>query len=193
MTELEAIASRRMAAGKYQRLRPSRVVLDLSTATTDRYGEAVTVYPSSRVRLTNLPPTHFGVTEMDGFAEGWVEEIDAAGHRIAFDLSTAQRASAGVFDTSRFGWTEGDCTCSAIDADDTSVELTWTDGAPLSTDSGDYPMDLDINGERVTVSSAPGGSSSPQTVTIVRGVSPTVARAHADGEPVQVWDVDRFR
>jgi hypothetical protein len=53
-------------------------------------------------------------------------------------------------------------------------------------------MDLNINGERVTVSSAPGGSTSPQTVTIVRGVAPTVARAHTAGDAVDVWDADCF-
>jgi hypothetical protein len=52
LTELEGIASRRIAAGKYQSLRPARVVLDLTTATTDRYSGAMSLFPSARVRLT---------------------------------------------------------------------------------------------------------------------------------------------
>jgi hypothetical protein len=193
VTELEGVASRRLAAGKYQRLRPARVVLDLATATNDLYADALGAGLSTRVKLTGLPTSHFGVTEIDAHVEGWVEEIDAAGYRIAYDLSTAQSTAAGVFDTGRFGWEPGTCTASAIDDNDTSVTLTWTDGSTLSTDSGDYPLDLDLNGERVRISSAPGAGTSPRTVTISRGIAPTVARAHSAGEPVQVWDVDRFR
>ena len=62
----------------------------------------------------------------------------------------------------------------------------------MSTSAGDYPLDLDINGERVTVTSAPAGSTSPQTVTITRGVAPTVARAHGAGEAVDVWNAARW-
>jgi hypothetical protein len=78
-------------------------------------------------------------------------------------------------------------------SNDTSVTVTWSGSSTLSTDSGDYPMDLDINGERVTVSTAPAGSTSPQSLILsARGVAPTVARSHGSGEPVEVWDAGRF-
>ncbi len=192
VVELEAAASRRIAQGKYQRLRIARVTLDLATAENNRYADFWALTPGSRVRDTNLPSSHFGVTYMDGFVEGWVEEIDLAGYRVTFDLSAADAPAASVFNTGRFGWGDGVCTASSLTSSATSVTLTWTGGAALSTSAGDYPMDLDINGERVTVSAAPGGSSSPQTVTIVRGVAPTVARAHSAGDAVDVWDVARF-
>jgi hypothetical protein len=67
----------------------------------------------------------------------------------------------------------------------------WAETA-MSTNAGDYPMDLNINGERVTVTSAPAGGLSPQTVTITRGVAPSVARAHAANETVEVWDAARW-
>jgi hypothetical protein len=47
------------------------------------------------------------------------------------------------------------------------------------------PFDLDLNGERVTVTAVTG--TGPWTLTVVRGVAPTVARAHAAGEPVEAW------
>lgn len=56
----------------------------------------------------------------------------------------------------------------------------------LSTSAGAYPLDLDINGERVTVTSAP-TSTQPQVLTVTRGVAPSVARAHPPGEFVDVW------
>jgi hypothetical protein len=62
----------------------------------------------------------------------------------------------------------------------------------LSTSAGDYPLDLDLNGERVTITSAPAGGTSPRTVTVTRGVAPTVARAHSAGEAIDVWNAARI-
>lgn len=190
-TELEAVASRRLAEGAYQRLRVAKVTLDLATAENSRYADFFALTPGARVRVDGLPSTHFGVTRMDGYAEGWVEEIDLAGYRVTFDLSAADAPAASVFDTGRFGWGDGVCTASSLTSSATSVTLTWTGSSTLSTSAGDYPMDLDINGERVTISSAPAGGTSPRTVTITRGVAPTVARAHSAGDRVEVWDVAR--
>jgi hypothetical protein len=191
--ELEAIATTRIALGKYQRLRPARFTVDLATAINDLYADVFGLTPGRRVRISGLPPTYFGVTHMDGYVEGWVERAGIDGYAVTFDLSAADAPPASLFDTARFAFGPGVATCSAIDADDTSVTVTWTGTSTLSTDSGDYPMDLDINGERVTVSTAPSGSTSPQTLTLsARGVAPTVARAHESGEPVEVWDAGRF-
>lgn len=62
----------------------------------------------------------------------------------------------------------------------------------LTTDPAQYPLDLNINGERVTVSTAPTSCVAPQTVTIARGIAPSVARAHSAGEGVDVWDAARW-
>jgi hypothetical protein len=70
----------------------------------------------------------------------------------------------------------------------TIVVTTTASNPTWSTTAGDWPQDLDWNGERVTVTAAPAGSSSPQTLTITaRGVAPRVARVHSAGEPVDVW------
>lgn len=62
-----------------------------------------------------------------------------------------------------------------------------TSSDPLTATGGDYPLDLDWNGERETISGV-GGATSPQTATVTaRGVTPTVARVHAAGENVQVY------
>ena len=49
-----------------------------------------------------------------------------------------------------------------------------------------WPSDLDWNGEIITCS-APGGSTSPQTLTVTaRGVDASVARSHSAGEVIDV-------
>lgn len=190
--ELYSVASNRISIGKDQRVRFSKLVVDLVTAQTDLYAALFALLPGDRIRVSGSAlSTHLGVTYLDGYVEGWTETIGPETYEFKPDLSSAA-ITEGVYDTSRFGFGDGVCTGSAVTSSGTSLTLTWTGGAALSTSAGDYPMDLDFNGERVTISSAPAGSSSPQTVTIVRGVAPTIARAHSAGEPVDLWDTGRW-
>jgi hypothetical protein len=61
---------------------------------------------------------------------------------------------------------------------------------PFSVNAGDYPMDIMLNGERITLGSVPSGGVSPQSFTgVTRGVIPSSARVHSVGEPVEVFNV----
>jgi hypothetical protein len=189
--ELHAVASAAIAATRDQKLRVSQVMFDLWTAANDLYADWFAVRAGDRVRVDNLPSTYLGVTSMDGYVAGWTEQPLVDGYPVVLDLDSAPYAES-LWDTARWAWGDGICTASALTSSGTSVTLTWTGGQTLSTSVGDYPMDIDINGERCTISSAPAGGSSPRTVTIVRGVAPTIARAHSAGDPVEVWDCARW-
>lgn len=183
--------------GASNRLRLTGVTLDLVTAANDLYASFFALTPGKRIRLSGLPSTYFGRTYIDGYAEGWTERPGVDGYTITFDVSPADAPSEGRFDTARWAFGDGICTGTSGTAVGTTATgtlvLTWTGGAALSTTAGDYPLDLNWNGERVTVTSAPAGSSSPQTVTITaRGVAPTVARSHSAGEAVDLWDAGRW-
>lgn len=196
--ELQSIASDRISRGRDVALRLKKVVVNLMTAQNDLYGAFFALLPGDRVRETNLPTSHLGVTYKEGYVEGWSETISVEnGYEVEFDLSDADAMTEGVWDTSRWAFGDGVCAGTSGTAIGTTATgtlvLTWTDGSPLSTAAGDYPMDLNWNGERVTVTAAPAGGSSPQTLTITaRGVAPTVARAHSAGEGVDVWDAARW-
>lgn len=189
--ELYSVASDAIARTRDNKLRVASVEFDLWTAANDLYADWFALVPGDRVRTGNLPSTYLGRTYIDGYAAGWVERPMVEGYPVVLDLDPTPYDEA-VWDTARWGWGDGICTASALTSSGTSVTLTWTGGQSLSTSAGDYPMDIDINGERCTISSAPAGGTSPRTVTIVRGVAPTVARAHSAGEPVEVWDVGRW-
>lgn len=183
--------------GASNRLRLSSITVDLATAQNDLYAAFFALTPGERLRYSGLPPTYFGRTYIDGYAEGWVERPGVRGYEITFDVSPADAPSEGRFDTARWAFGDGICTGTSGTAVGTTstgtLVLTWTGGAALSTTAGDYPLDLNWNGERVTVTSPPAGSSSPQTVTITaRGVAPTVARSHSAGEAVDLWDAGRW-
>lgn len=196
-TDLEALASKMISQGRDAKARLRKFTADLVTATNALYTSLFNLRPGKRIRYGNLPSTYFGVTWIDGYAEGWIERIDLERYELVPDLSPADAPRFGVWDTSRWAFGDGVCTVTggtAVGGTGTgTIILTWAAAVALSTAAGDYPMDFDWNGERVTVTAAPAGGTSPRTLTITaRGVAPTVARVHAAGEPIDVWDAGHW-
>lgn len=81
---------------------------------------------------------------------------------------------------------DGAALTAGIDADDLSAQLS-TSGDLWSTDAADYPVDIAINGERITLS-AVAGAASPQTLTFTARAVNGVVRSHDAGSPVDAWD-----
>lgn len=194
---LHAVASDRIARGRDQKTRLTSLTIDLATASNDLYASLYAVTPGERLRLSGLPTTYFGVSYIDGYVEGWTERPGVNGYEVVFDLSPADAPSEARYDTGRYAFGDGVCTVTGGTAVGTTstgtITLTWATSPTLSTAAGDYPMDFDWNGERVTVTSAPAGGTSPRTLTITaRGVAPTVARSHSAGESIEPWDAARY-
>lgn len=194
-TELEAIASNIVAVANNHRLSAGQASFDLANANSDKYADTLTLDIGDRVRLTNLISTQFGRTYLDTYVQGWSESLNAAGYVFTFDLDAADVPSEAKFDDATYGrFAAGDgvlTLTSTITSADTSMSVTST-GLPLTVLAGSYPMDLDLNGERVTVASAPASSTSPQTLTVTRGVAPSIARAHTAAETVDVYLSGKF-
>jgi len=195
--DLHAVASDRIARGRDQATRISSLTVDLATASNDLYAAFYAVTPGERLRLSGLPTTYFGVSYIDGYVEGWTERPGVTGYEVVFDLSPADAPTEARYDTGRYAFGDGVCTVTSGTAVGTTstgtIVLTWATSPTLSTAAGDYPMDFDWNGERVTVTSAPAGGTSPRTLTITaRGVAPTVARSHSAGESIEPWDAARY-
>jgi hypothetical protein len=75
-----------------------------------------------------------------------------------------------------------------ITAGASSLAVATTAGKPtFSTAAGDYPMTVQFDAEQVTFTTAPSGSTSPQTFTgVTRSVNGTTAAAHTSGAVVSV-------
>lgn len=197
-TARRAIAQDRLAQSQSVKQRIAEIVVPLHSAKNDLYSAALGLAPGQRVRVTNLPSTYFGVTYLEGYVAGW--ELAGIADReveLTLWLLPADAPLEGRWDTDRWAFGDGVCTVTGGTAVGTTatgtMTLTWGSGDLLSTSAGDYPMDFDWNGERVTVTSAPAGGTSPRTLTITaRGVAPTVARSHAANEPIDVWNPFRW-
>lgn len=196
-------AARSVAAQRLNRsasLRVSGLKLALHTAQTDRYVAAWALKPGQRVQVTELPSTVLGYTYADMYAQGWTEFYQLDEASITYDFTPADKPPDGVFDDASYGRfsTGGAFTVTGGTALGTSstgtIIITTTSGVYFTTNASMYPMDLDWNSERVTVTSAPAaGSGGTQTLTLTaRGVAPTVARVHATGETIDVWTAARF-
>jgi hypothetical protein len=141
-----------------------------------------------------------GYTYSDHFIQGWSEQYISTSSAWSLDIAAADAPPEGEFDSASYGRWSADGTMSVTGGTALGTTATGTiivtanPGTPtFTTAAGDWPMDLDWNGERVTVTAAPAGSTSPQTLTITaRGVAPSVARAHVAGEQIDVWTAATF-
>lgn len=197
--DLAAAATSLIAGAKSSKLRLSQVTFDLSSASNDLYSNWFGLAPGERVRVSNLPSTYFGVTQMDGHVIGWTERPGVDGYFVTLTLQPADAPTESKYDSdlSRYGWADGAATVTSGTAVGTTATgtlvITTPSGPCLSVAAGSYPLNLDWNGECVTITSAPASSTSPQTVTITaRGVNGTVARSHAASEAVDIWQPARF-
>jgi len=146
------------------------------------------MFPGCVVTLTGLPPAYLGVTTMYGVLEGWDERPSVNGYEVTLNVSPLTPRESSFSTGDSFGFGDGNAYLNAaITNSATSLVLAWTSGDVLSTTAADYPLDLNLNGERVTITAAPAGATSPQTLTVTRGVAPTVARAHNQYEPVELY------
>lgn len=143
-----------------------------------------------RITWTDPPP---GVPQntlellLEGYTERfsqteWRAELNCSPmrpHEIAViegDASAAQPPERIDSDTSTLN--------TGIDSDDTSLSVA-SSGVIWSTTGAEYPADLDIGGEQITVTAVSGGAS-PQTFTVTRSVN-GVTKSHLAGATVSLW------
>jgi hypothetical protein len=170
-------------------LRIESFTVDLVTAANDLYSAHFSLYPQARIRITGLPTTIFGVSYMDLLVQGWTEKYTTTGVQVTYDTTPADSPGAGVVEDTVYGRVAGTAmtTVGSLTSSSTSVAFTMTAGEVFSTTAGDFPMDVTIDSERITLPSAPASGSAPSFTGITRGVAPSIAVAHAATAPVQIW------
>lgn len=151
------------------------------------------VTEGDQVTLTDLP-VGCPVSTFVGMVER-VEKV-FTGDDLKFLITLSQWIDIHEFDDvnyGRFAEDEGTITLTSnITAAATSMSATTQAGHPALTNAaGDLPFDISVNGERVTVT-AVSGASSPQTLTVTRGVAPTTAVAHTAGDVISIWNPGVF-
>jgi len=174
-------AAWRVHLGTWDEARYPTVHVDLA-AGPDLIPAASAVDIRDRVTIDNLPPW-LPPGGADLLVEGYTETLGAYDWDLVFNASPAGPWTVGVLEDPVLGRadTDGSELAADIGAADTTITVTVTDGPLWITGSAspDFPVDILVGGEVMTVT-AISGAASPQTFTVTRGTN-GVALAHAAG------------
>lgn len=138
----------------------------------------------SRVQRTNQP-TIAGYGTIDQVIEGYTETLGPKLWSVTANCSPAAVWDVFTLDDPVLGWLgpTGSILASGVTAGATTLSVSGS--TPLWSTAAIYPVDINIGGERVTVTAVT-GASSPQTFTVTRGVG-GFSKAHPAGAPVTLW------
>lgn len=180
-TVLPAIANWLLTIGTIDETRFPVLTVDVGVNTS--LATAVNnLRPGSLVSLTGLPKWAGGATTVYLHCLGWTERINS--HRRVFELNCTP---ASPFDAVRlndttFGRLDSSTTTTneALDTTETGVDYTGGSWITTATHPSEFPFNIIIGGEEMTVTSATGS-----TFTVTRSVN-GVVKSHATGVPVHV-------
>ena len=140
------------------------------------------------VQLTNMP----GVILPDPVKQlswGLKESLGGYHHQLELNGVPESRYEVLILDDPVYGRvdTDGSSLAAAVSSTATtlSVATTGPSGIVWTQAAGDFPFDIAVGGERMTVT-AVSGASSPQTFTVTRSVN-GVVKAQSSGADVRLW------
>jgi hypothetical protein len=120
---------------------------------------------------------------------GYTETINPFVHTITFNCMPADPYTVAVYGTARYD-ADGSTLTSNITSTATSLSATKSGTTLWTTDGTQMPFDIRVGGERMTVTNIT-GSSSPQTMTVVRSKN-GVVKAQTSGTAIELWDTPRY-
>lgn len=166
--------------------RLQKITVSLVSAETNLYAALGVLQIGDRLRMTSVPSVGAPQGQFDAIVEGWSETITDQDYTIEIDTSPSDapaRMLVGSATNSTVCPDAGSMTLNAsITASATSLAVATVATHPtLSTAAGDYPQTIQFGEEQMTVTAAPGSGTSPQTLTVTRGVNGTVAAAQTAG------------
>src|SRR6266498_1331941 len=138
----------------------------------------------SRIRLKNVPNQN---NDTDLLVIGISNVFNAFTWRITFSCLSYDPYRYHIIGTDRIQATSSTLN-GALTATATSFSVATSTGPLWTVVGGDFPQDIEIDGERITLSGI-SGSSSPQTFTVVAGgrAKNGVVKAHLSGANVYAW------
>lgn len=182
--QLADLAGWRLHLGTWDEMRWPRIELNLA-----RNPSLIPYWVPARVgtRFTIAnPPDQVAGEDIDVVIEGYSQTLTPYGWDVALSCAPARPWDVGVTDdTDARVDTDGSTLASSCTSSATSMSVTSTDARLWTTSGAEFPFDLNVGGERVTVT-AISGASNPQTFTVTRAVN-GISMAHASGTDVRLW------
>lgn len=161
------------------------------TGSVDMMNAALTMDIGDRVVISN-PPPWMPPDAISQILQGYSETLGIFEHDMTLNCSPESPYRVGILDDSVLGHADTDGSTLYGDyplGTETALRVATTGaatGSPLWTTSvADFPFDINVGGERMTVTSITGGTS-PQSFTVTRSVN-TVVKPQASGTDVRLW------
>lgn len=147
--------------------------------------DALKLDVGDRLVITN-PPAWLPPDDISLIVQGYDEAFDQYLHEITLNCVPESPQEIGIVGDAVLGRvdTDGSSLSSSVTSSATSISVATTAGAIWTTSAADFPFDIRIGGEVMTVTNVT-GSSSPQTMTVTRSVN-GVVKAQSSGEDVRL-------
>lgn len=152
----------------------------------------LTVDVGSRVRVTGLPPQHpTDVVRL--MVEGYSEPISPTTWEPTANCSPASVWDVAVLDGDGVPdeyllrlETDGSQLDTGVNATATTLSVLVTDGPQWTIDPAEFPFDIAVGGERMTVTAITAPISNVQDFSVVRSIN-GVVKSHSAGTAVELW------
>jgi len=184
------LAQAQIAGNSQPGFRLDQIAVILSASVNNLYAALGAVEIGSRIRITNLPPGAAPLGTLDQFIEGWTETVDEGTYRWVADTSPvgAERIKLDDSTYGQLGCSGQTLNASLTNSATTVVIATSGTNPTFTTVGARYPLNIRVGEEVITLNSAPGGATSPQTFTgCSRGQQGTAAAAQASGATVNLF------
>ena len=185
----------RLALGTIDLPRWPAIAIDarLLTSSVDR-DALIAVREGDRLNVSSPPSYSGGGGLIDVQVLGWVETITNTSWLFSFNARPYAPFDVGVYDetgptASRYS-SDGSALAAGYTSTATSFSVATPSGPLWTTDAAEFPLDIAVAGERITVT-AISGAASPQTFTVTRSIN-SVVKAQASGAAVELYRPARY-
>lgn len=179
------------------RIERAAVALERASGFADDAARAVArgVDVGDVITITDLPEQIGSPDDLLQLVQGTSETLHQRTHTIEWSVSPASPYAVAVYDdpagdgiTARYS-SDGTVLAEVLDTTETGIDISTPAGPQWTTDPAEYPFDIRVGGERITVGGCTTTGATTQTFTgCTRSVNGVVA-THAIGDDVELWDV----
>lgn len=185
-TQLPQVAGWVLAGGTLDVTRFPQVTVDL-VRNPSLAADVDAIRPGMLIEITNLPVYATSET-VRLHVMGWTEYISEARRTFTFNCRPADVYDVVRLDDDQYGRLDSEDTTTneALDTTETGVDYTGDTWTTTATRPDDFPFDIEIGGEVMTVTAATGS-----TFTVTRSVN-GVVKSHLTGQPIRLHRPNRI-
>lgn len=167
-----------------------------SEGKTTLAGAAADLDIGDQLTITS-PPAWLPPEDIAQLAQGFVETLASHERDIAINATPAGPWAVGVYGAAPPNGagpdhyeSDGAQLAEDLTTVETGVDVATPSGPLWTTDADDFPFDVLVGGERMTVTTI-SGASSPQTFTVTRSVN-GIVKTHLAGAPLRLFKQARY-